>query len=97
PSPADKAAIPFNYFAETANAGDTLGAKTPIAATGITTVTANDNTMYVIELDASELSDGFEWVEVEINIASGNSCLVSGVVILSGSRYAEDQNATAIV
>ena len=91
------AAIAFSYQAETTAAGDTLGARTTVAATGITTVTANDTTMYVIDVDARELTDGRPWLFVTINNASGSSVLASVMVVLSGSRYSTEQSATAIV
>lgn len=89
-------AIPFSYFAETTAAGDTLGAKTTVAATGITSVTANDNTMYVIELDDAELVSGHKFVELVVNAVSATSILASAVAVLSGARYAADQSATAL-
>jgi hypothetical protein len=94
-SDGNKNAIGFDYFAETTANGDTLGAKQAVSAAGVTP-TANDNVFYVIEIDASALSDGFDWIEVEITNASGNSVLASVVAVLSGARYSGDQSATAI-
>lgn len=89
-------AIAFDYFAETTAAGDTLGAKTSATTSGITSPTANDNTMYVIEIDAAELPQDKPWVRVVLTNASGNSVICTVQAILSGSRYSGDQNATAI-
>ena len=89
-------AIGFDYYAELTAAGDTLGAKTTVAATGITTVTANDNTMYIIELDDSQLLDGAPFVEVVLDIVSATSVLAAVVVVLSGARYGADQSVTAL-
>lgn len=88
-------AIAYNVYKEETAAGDTLGARTAVAAAGLIP-SANDTIMYVIELDARELSDGSHFVEVSLTNASGNSVIASAVAILSGSRYAEDQSATAI-
>ena len=88
-------AIGFDYFEETTAGGDTLSEKKSASAAGITP-TANDNAFYVIEIDASALTDGFEWLEVEITNASGNSVLASVFAVLSGARYSGDQSATAI-
>jgi len=94
-TPTNDTAIDFYYYAETTAAGDTLGARTKAeAATGID-VSANDNITYVIELDAAELSDGYPCVELKWSIPGG-ATLVSAVAVLSGSRYAGDQSATAI-
>jgi len=86
----------FNYFAEETAGGDTLGAMaTAVAGTGIEP-SANDNIMYVIEIDAAELPQAQPWMAVEITNGSGNSVMASVMAVLSGSRYAEDQNDTAI-
>lgn len=88
-------AIAFDYFAETTALGDTLGALTAATSAGVTAST-NDNIFYVIELDARELSDGSPWLELTVNPGSGNSCLISALAILTGSRFQNDQNATRI-
>jgi hypothetical protein len=95
PSPATKNAIAHSIYKEETAAGDTLGARTAVLAAG-TTPSANDTIMYVIELDARELADGFPIVELEITNASANSVLCSAVAILSGSRYGNTLSATAI-
>ncbi len=94
-TPTNDTAIPFTYYKEETAGGDTLSAKqTAVAATGID-VSANDNTTYVIEIDASQLSDGYpnlilKWSD------PGGATYGSAVAILSGSRYAGSENATAI-
>ena len=87
--------IPFNVYKEETGGGDTLGARTAVAATGLTPVDTDD-VFYVIEIDARALSDGFEWIELAIQAGTGASILVSAVAVLSGSRFANDQNQTAI-
>jgi hypothetical protein len=86
--------IAFTYYAETTAAGDTLGAKTAAAATGID-VSANDNIMYVIEVDASQLTEGYNKLRISWS-ACGGATYGSAVAILSGARYASDQSATVI-
>ncbi|SMC38507.1 hypothetical protein [Papillibacter cinnamivorans] len=94
-TPTTDTAIDFYYYAETTAAGDTLGARTKAeAATGID-VSANDNTTYVIEIDASQLSDGYPCIELKWS-DPGGATYASAVAILSGPRYAEDQSPTAI-
>jgi hypothetical protein len=88
-------AIAYRLYAEETAAGDTLGAAEAVAATG-RTPTANDNTMYVIEVDARELTDGYNWIEVSATNGS-NSVIASCVAILSGSRQGGDLSATALV
>jgi len=88
-------AIAFAVYKEETAAGDTLGARTEVAATGVTP-SANDTIMYVIELDAAELSDLSHFVQLNLTNASANSVIASAVVILSGSRYAGTLSPTAI-
>jgi hypothetical protein len=91
---ANATAIAHSVYKEETALGDTLGARTAVAAAG-TTPSANDNIFYVIELDASELSDGYNFVELSLT-NSANSVIGSAVAILSGARYAGDQSPTAI-
>lgn len=88
-------AIAFAYYAETTAAGDTLGARTAATAAGVV-LSANDNCMYVISIDASQLTDGYPWIQVEWSNPGGTT-IGSAVAILSGARYANDQSPTAIV
>ncbi len=94
-TPTNDTAIPFIYYKEETTDGDTLSAKqTAEAATGID-VSANDNTTYVIEIDASQLSDGYPNLVLKWS-DPGGATYGSAVAILSGSRYAGSENATAI-
>jgi len=87
-------AIAFDYYAEETAAGDTLAARAAATTSGITP-NAADNIMYVIDLEASQLSDTYHWVQVVL--ANGtNSVIASAVAILSGARYAEDASPTVI-
>ena len=87
-------AIPFALYAEETAAGDTLAAKEAVLAAG-KTPSANDDIMYVVEIDADELTDGKGFIE--LSLTNGvNAVLASAVAILSGARYGGDQSATAI-
>ena len=93
-TPTNDTAIGFTYYKEETAAGDTLTAKQTATTAGID-VSANDNTTYVIEIDASQLSAGYpnlilKWSD------PGGATFGSAVAILSGSRYAGSENATAI-
>jgi hypothetical protein len=93
--PTTDTAIDFYYYAETTAGGDTLGARTLAeAATGID-VSANDNTIYVIEIDAAELSDGYPCLELKWS-DPGGATYGSAVAVLTGARYAGDQSPTTI-
>jgi len=88
-------AIAYNVYKEETAAGDTLGARTAVLAAGLTP-SANDTIMYVIEIDAAELSDGYEYVQ--LSLTNGvNSVIASAIAILSGARYAGAESSTAIV
>ena len=93
-TPSNSTAIVFDYYAETTAAGDTLGAKTTATVAGID-VSANDNTTYVIEIDAAQLTDGYPNLRICWS-DPGGATYGSAVAVLSESRYAGDQNATAI-
>ncbi len=90
-----RTAIGFSYYAQTTAGAshDVLGARTTVAATGITSVTANDNTFYVIEVDGAELPDGSPYLQVDVTCPA-SSILVSSVAILSGSRDARVSSPT---
>jgi hypothetical protein len=88
-------AIAYKYAKETTAAGDTLDALATVASTGFT-MSTNNGTIYVIELDAADLSAGYNWVTLHIADPSGTR-INSAVAVLSGGRYACDQSATAII
>lgn len=79
-------------YAETTAAGDTLGARTNDVSID---VSGNDNIMYVIEIDASELTASYNYVRLAWS-ACGGTTYGSAVAVLSGPRYAMDQSPTAL-
>lgn len=87
-------AIPFFVYKEETALGDTLGARTAVLAAGLTP-SANDNIMYIIELDAAELSADSPYIQLSLTNTT-NSVLASALAILTGSRYAEEQSRTVI-
>ncbi|MFC5528477.1 hypothetical protein [Cohnella yongneupensis] len=91
---AGAAALPFNFYKEETSADDTLSVREVVPAAGYTP-SAVDNIFYVIELDAAELSEGKQFVQLRLTNGA-NSVIASAIAILSGSRYAGDQSPTAI-
>lgn len=90
----DRTAIGFRYAQEATVDGDTLDAA--LASAGTTGVAmGTSNVFLVIELDADELTENYEWVVLNIS-DPGTSRIVSAIAILSGGRYQEDITATAI-
>lgn len=92
--PTTDTAITFDYYKEETAGGDTLSGKQSATTAGID-VSGNDNITYVIEIDASQLSDGFPNLYLKWS-ACGGATLGSAIAILTGPRYGGDQNATAI-
>ena len=92
--PTNTTAIAFSVYKEETAAGDTLGVKVAVAAAGFATST-NDGIIYVIEIDAAELTDGRPNLRIVMSDPSA-ATLASAVAILSGSRYAKEQSRTAI-
>ncbi len=88
-------AIPFSVYKEETAAGDTLGARTAVLAAGLTP-NAADTIMYIIELDASQLTAGSHFVQLSLTNTT-NSVIASALAILTGARYPEEQSPTAIV
>lgn len=87
-------AMAHSIYKEETALGDTLGERTAVLAAG-TTPSANDNIMYVIEIDAAEL--GEDYSTLELSLTNGvNSVIASAIAILSGARYGQDQSPTAI-
>lgn len=88
-------AIAYSIYKEETALGDTLGPRVAVTTAGATP-SANDGIFYVIELDASELTDGFPFVELSMT-NTGNSVIAGAVAILSGSRYGEVESPTVII
>ncbi len=90
---ASATAIAFDYYSETTAAGDTLSERTTATSAGIAT-SANDDIMYVIPIDSSQLSQGYEWIRLNVNVGGVNS--VCAIAVLHGARYAGATTPTAI-
>lgn len=88
------AAIPYRMYVEETAAGDTLATREAVAAAG-RTPSANDNIMYIIEIDAADLAAGFHFVQLSLT-NTANAVLASALAILTGGRYVGDLSGTAI-
>jgi len=82
-SGSNKTAIAFNYYQITAGV---TGARTANAATGLVTGTTNGS-MWVIEVDAADLSDGYPFMTMVTDTAAAN--VITIIPVLSGARYAQ--------
>jgi len=90
----DDVAVGFKLASEVTAGGDVLEALTAVGAGGFTT-TVNDGALYVIELDAADLSAGYPYVKVKA-ATPGGSTLASIVAVLSGGRYASGISPTVL-
>lgn len=93
-SGSNETAIAFDYYAEVTAAGDVLTVRTAATTSGYTAPSTANNVMLVIEIDASQLSDGYPCLTVKTDTAA--ACLVSVVAIMSGVRYQKEITPTAI-
>ena len=57
-----------------------------LAATAVSLTAAESEAIAVIEVDAAQLSAGFEWVSVNIAATVANAQLVSGLYIMHGLK-----------
>lgn len=74
---------------------DTWGALT--ASSGTLTVADDDDShVFAIEIDADELSDGYEWVKLTCAAPASGNNYVSAIAILSEPKYKLDVPLTAI-
>lgn len=94
-TPSNAVAIATRVYKEETAAGDTLGAKVAVtAAAGVDTAAAN-NIMYVFEIDADELSDGYPCLQLKLS-GLDNTTYLSAIAILSGARYGSVESPTEI-
>jgi len=91
--PGAETAIAFAYYLESTAAGDTLATRTAATNAGISMGAANGTTL-VIEIDASVLTDTYDYLAIKTSAAA--ACLIGAVAILSGSRYTGDPAKEAI-
>ena len=90
-----KTAIAAKVYKEETQDGDTLSAGVALATTGLATANTAD-IMYVISVDAQQLTDGYPYLHLAMADLD-NTTYVSAVAILSGARYAGPESATAIL
>ena len=92
-----RTALTFRSAQEATGGGDVLDAALAWASTiTIAGSAAHVGGFAVIEIDADELADGYNFLQV--NVADpGTSKLACVYAILSGGRYQEDITATVIV
>jgi len=93
-SASNSAAIAFDYQAITS--GDTHGAMTAATTAGFTT-TAGSSQLYLIRVKAQALSNNYGYVRLKAVEVANDPVLGGILAILSGPRYDQAVQATAIV
>ncbi len=93
-TPSNTTAIAYASYSEVTAGGDTPATRAATAAGGLTS-SANDGIFYQIEVDASQLTDGFPNMRVVIADPSG-ATFAAILVFLSGFRYPSFDSPTAI-
>ena len=83
----------INYKAVATAASDTFTAPAAFTVAGLTTGSTNDLT-WVIEVDSQDLTDGYPYMRLQFT--STAACQVSAIAVLTGLRYSEDINLSAI-
>lgn len=88
--------IPFSYYLESTASTDVLGARTLNSTTALAfTNDSVSNQLAVIEIDAAELPDGHNFVNLTL---SGAATTTPGsvVYVLSGARYGGPESPTVL-
>ena len=95
-SATDAAVIPFSYYQETTASTDVLGPRVLNSTTELTfDNSATANLMAVIEIDASELTAGLNWLN--LTLSGGVSTTPFDITyILTGARYSGPESPTVI-
>lgn len=94
PTPSNSTAIGFDYKITSTDAGDTFGAVTEVASTGLAIAGGDDGKTIVVMVRASELTEDYPYVRVAISDPSA-SFLVGVLPVCYGARYQKDVMPTA--
>jgi hypothetical protein len=85
--------MPFVYRQSSAVGTDSLGTATTCASTGVAAADTDDNTLWVLSVDPSTMTDGYSYLRVSLAEGSSTSASVKGVTALLYPKYAQ---ATAL-
>lgn len=88
PAGSNAVLIPFRYAKKaTGISADTMGAvSTAVAADGFTT-TANEDTIYAIEIDAADVPDGQTFVRLQLTESTNDPVLGNAIWLGVNPRY----------
>jgi len=96
-TPSNSTAIDFRYRESGATGtSDAFGDMATAASTGVTVAATDDDHIFLIDIDADELSDGYPYLRVVIDPgASASACEVAVVAFLDG-RYKQNDAPSAL-
>jgi len=88
--------LAFSYYQETTASTDVLGARVLNSTTALAfDNSATSNIFAVIEIDASQLSDGHNWVNLTLS-SNSDTTPFTVVYIQSGARYSGPESPTVL-
>lgn len=79
--------LPFKWSKKTTGADDTMGSVSSVAAGNSFTTTANEDTIYVVEVDARDLPATKQFVQLKLTEVVNAPVVGSVICILCGHRY----------
>lgn len=86
--------LTFRYYSEETASGDVLDPQTSASSIDLAPAGVND-IMYVVEVDASELTSGYHHLRANLSVPNGAQ-LGSVLAILSGARDARAASPTVL-
>ncbi len=81
-------AIGFDYYPPGTTGNDVNGARATATSAGVATDGATANIVYCIELQAANLTPGYNWVRVKMSNPGATGVLASILPVLTTARYA---------
>jgi hypothetical protein len=96
-TPSDSTAIDFRYRESGATGtSDAFGDITAATTSGVTVAATDDDKIFLIEIDADELSDGYPYVRIVVDPgSSASACEVAIVAVLDG-RFKQNDAPSAL-
>lgn len=96
-TPSNHTAIAFKYRESGATAtSDAFGDITAVASTGVTASAADDDHIFLITVDASELSEGYPCVRLVADPGGSMSACEIAILAILDPRYPQNAQLTAI-
>ncbi len=96
-TPSNNTAIAFNYRESGATgSSDAFGDRTAATSSGVTVAATDDDHIFLISIDGSELSDGYPYVRVVATPGGSASASEVAIIAVLKPRYAQQAQITAI-